>query len=161
MKSTNLSSGPSKRQESPIFRPRDEISQGAIISVEKLRLLEAKARRERLEQQLHQQIADAKLPPAFDKWHGGQIRFQPARRWAFDFAWPDRMLAVEVHGGTWLPTTGDAAKRGWHNTGAAFERDAVKMCAAAVAGWRVMIVTSAMVRDGRALEFIRQALEEA
>ena len=28
-------------------------------------------------------------------------RFAPPRRWRFDYAWPDRRLALEVEGGTW------------------------------------------------------------
>jgi very-short-patch-repair endonuclease len=55
-------------------------------------------------------------------------RFAPPRRWRFDFAWPDQMVAVEVDGGQW------AAQGGRH----ARDTDREKMNAAAVMGWRVL-----------------------
>lgn len=30
-----------------------------------------------------------------------ELQFDPARRWRFDFAWSDAMVAVEVEGATW------------------------------------------------------------
>lgn len=72
------------------------------------------------------------------------------RRWRFDFAWPDRMLALEVEGGTY--------SRGRHTRPEGFERDCEKYNAAALAGWRVLRVTGRMVRDGRALVLLRRAL---
>lgn len=79
-------------------------------------------------------------------------RFAPPRRWRFDLAWPERRLAVEVDGGTWIG--------GRHVTGAGYERDAEKHNAAVLAGWRVLRVTPAMITDGRALAFIEAALRE-
>ena len=35
------------------------------------------------------------------------LRFAPPRRWRFDFAWPERFLAVEVEGG-WFITAATA-----------------------------------------------------
>ncbi len=37
-----------------------------------------------------------------DKFHPPQLQFKfhPARKWAFDFAWPEVMLAAEVDGGS-------------------------------------------------------------
>lgn len=77
-------------------------------------------------------------------------RFDQTRRWRFDLAWPDRMLAVEVDGGTW---TG-----GRHTSGTGYERDAEKLNAAVLAGWRVLRFTTGMVRQGAA-ETIRAAIE--
>lgn len=79
-----------------------------------------------------------------------ELVFHPTRKWRFDFAWPDRMIAVEVEGATW---TG-----GRHTRGSGFEADAEKYGAAAVLGWRVIRVTGDMVNDGRALNLIEQAL---
>ena len=80
-------------------------------------------------------------------------RFAPPRRWRFDLAWPSLRLALEIEGGVW---TG-----GRHVRGAGFERDAEKYNAATLAGWRVLRVTTGMIRDGRALVLLEQALSSA
>jgi len=79
-----------------------------------------------------------------------ELRFCPDRRWRFDLAWPERMLAVEVEGGTW--------SQGRHTRGGGYEADCEKLNAAAIAGWRVLRVTGAMIADGRALATIQEAL---
>jgi very-short-patch-repair endonuclease len=79
-----------------------------------------------------------------------EYRFHDTRRWRFDFAWPDRMLAMEIEGGQWV--------RGRHNRGAGMERDVIKYNAAQMLGWTVLRVTTSMVEDGRALELIETAL---
>ena len=79
-----------------------------------------------------------------------ELRFHPKRLWRFDFAWPDRMLAVEVEGGTWV--------NGAHSRGRHFEQDAEKYAEAVIAGWRVIRVTTGMVEDGRAVSLIERAL---
>jgi very-short-patch-repair endonuclease len=97
------------------------------------------------ERALLTQIGWASLPdPAVE------YPFAKPRRWRFDLAWPDRKLAVEVEGGTWVD--------GRHSRGAGFEKDAEKYAEAAVLGWRVIRVTTAMVEDGRALGYIERAL---
>lgn len=75
------------------------------------------------------------------------------RRWRFDLAWPDERLAVEVEGGTW---TG-----GRHTRGAGFEADAEKYAEAVLSGWRVLRVTGAMIRSGRAVALVERALRPA
>lgn len=77
-------------------------------------------------------------------------RFDQTRRWRFDFAWPQYMLAVEVEGGTW---TG-----GRHTRGSGFEKDTEKYNAAALAGWCVLRFTTESVRNGVAIGCIKQAL---
>jgi len=81
-------------------------------------------------------------------------RFHPVRRWRFDFAWPDKMVAVECEGGIW---TG-----GRHVRGQGFEEDCRKYNAAAVLGWKVLRVTGGMLdRDALGfLELLIQALGE-
>ncbi len=80
-----------------------------------------------------------------------EFRFHQSRRWRFDFAWPDRRLALEVEGGT-------ASGRSRHSMGAGFEADCEKYNAATVMGWRVLRVTGQMVKDGRALRLIELAM---
>jgi len=85
------------------------------------------------------------LPEPVREW-----RFHPVRRWRFDFAWPDRMTAVEVEGGTW--------SRGRHVRGRGFEADCQKYNAAAVMGWKVLRVTGGML-DRDALGFLELLIE--
>ena len=77
-------------------------------------------------------------------------RFAPPRRWRFDFAWPDRRIALEVEGGTW--------SGGRHVRGRGYANDCTKYNAAVLLGWRVLRVTSDMVRSGEALTLLEKAL---
>lgn len=77
-------------------------------------------------------------------------RFHPKRLWRFDLAWPDYQLAVEVQGGVWIG--------GRHVRGGGIEGDCEKASEAAILGWRLLPVTSGMVRSGQALDFIKRAL---
>lgn len=61
------------------------------------------------------------------------------RKWRFDFAWPDRMLAVEIDGG--------AFSGGRHTRGAGFVEDCRKMNTATLMGWRVLRFTSGDLED--------------
>ena len=79
-------------------------------------------------------------------------RFHPKRRWRFDFAWPDVMLAVEVEGGTW--------SKGRHTRGRGFAADCEKYNEAAMLGWKVLRFTGDMVNNWSALETVREALRE-
>lgn len=78
-----------------------------------------------------------------------EYRFAPPRRWRFDYAWPGLRLALEVEGGTW--------SRGRHTRGRGYANDCEKYNAAALAGWRVLRVTTDMVRDGRAFLLLDRA----
>lgn len=66
-------------------------------------------------------------------------RYHPTRRWRFDFAWPDVLVAVEVEGGVWV--------KGRHVRGVGFEQDCDKYNAAAWAGWAVFRLTGRMLED--------------
>ena len=82
-----------------------------------------------------------------------QYRFAPPRRWTFDFCWPDLMLALEVEGGIWT--------KGRHTRGKGYEKDCEKYNEAALAGFRLLRVTTGMVRDGRALTVVERAIQAA
>jgi very-short-patch-repair endonuclease len=79
-----------------------------------------------------------------------QYAFDPSRKWRFDAAWPVFRLAVEIDGGTFIA--------GRHSRGAGYERDAEKLNAAVLAGWRVLRFTPHMIEDGRALATLERAL---
>lgn len=67
-----------------------------------------------------------------------EYRFDKIRRWRFDMAWPEHMVAVELDGGVY--------SGGRHVRGKGFEGDLEKMNAAMAQGWRVFRFTSGMLR---------------
>jgi len=77
-----------------------------------------------------------------------EYRFHPTRRWRFDLAWPEIMLAVEVEGGSW---TG-----GRHVTGSGFEADCEKYNEAVLSGWSVLRFTGDQIKSGYALVMIER-----
>jgi len=75
--------------------------------------------------------------PLLDVQPVAQYRFHKVRRWLFDYAWPDRHIAVEINGGQWSPHGGR------HNTDA----DREKLNAASAGGWLVFRYSGAMLQD--------------
>lgn len=59
-----------------------------------------------------------------------QVKFIDTRRWAFDLAWPQSKVAVELDGAVWAG--------GRHTRGAGFIADTEKLNAATLLGWRVL-----------------------
>ena len=79
-------------------------------------------------------------------------RFAPPRRWRFDWAWPDHMVALEVEGAVW---TG-----GRHTRGSGYLKDMEKYSEAAISGWCVVRCTPAtLTTDG--LDRVQRALQRA
>jgi hypothetical protein len=81
-----------------------------------------------------------------------QYQATPPRKFAWDLAWPAEgyRLLVDVQGAVWAG--------GRHTRGAGYEDDTEKWSLATVAGFRVLIVTTRQVEDGRALAWIEAAL---
>ncbi len=77
-------------------------------------------------------------------------KFEAKRRWRFDYAWPERMVALEVEGGVW---TG-----GRHTRGAGFLKDMEKYNRAAVLGWRLLRVTPDKLVSFGTFEMLREIL---
>ena len=78
--------------------------------------------------------------------------FHPHRRWRFDFAFPDKKLAIEIDGGIW-------GAKGGHTTGVGYQNDRDKDEADLLMGWIVYRCTPAMVKTGRALKTIEKLLK--
>ena len=60
-------------------------------------------------------------------------RFDPKRRWRFDFAFHDQRVAVEIEGGTW--------SGGRHVRPRGYQADCEKYNRAVALGWRVLRYT--------------------
>lgn len=99
-------------------------------------------------------VADLVGPRLDEAWRcrdcGTEHDYDAGRRWRFDFAWPDLMVAVECEGGTY---TG-----GRHTTGAGFEKDAEKYAEAVARGWTVLRFTQRQITSGAALEALERVL---
>jgi very-short-patch-repair endonuclease len=74
------------------------------------------------------------------------------RRWRADYAYPEAMILIEAEGGTW------GKRKSRHTTGSGFENDSIKYGEAAVLGYRVIRLTSTMIKNGTAVDLIRRAL---
>lgn len=81
-----------------------------------------------------------------------EYRFDPVRKWRFDFAWPNLKIAAEVEGGAW--------SQGRHTRGAGFVGDCEKYNAALLAGWQVLRFTGDMILSGAAVEQIEQLIKQ-
>lgn len=98
-----------------------------------------------LETALIWQIKAAGLPEPVTEY-----RFHPPRRFRFDLAWPDHMVAVEIQGGVW--------SGGRHTRGAGYETDCDKANLAAMGGWFLFRYTARHIESGLAVSEIEQAL---
>ena len=109
-----------------------------------------------------------------------EFKFHPTRKWRFDYAFPDRKIAIEIEGGTFgrvvvcnncgsrvMRTLKDGSavpvrEGGRHNTGAGFEADLEKYNEAAILGWRVVRVSAPMILDETtAIGFIERIWKES
>ena len=79
-----------------------------------------------------------------------EYKFHPIRRWRFDFAWPEKKLALEVEGGIF--------RGGRHTSPKGFINDCEKYNTAALMGWTVIRVTSPQIKSGELLQWIQQGL---
>lgn len=70
------------------------------------------------------------------------------RKWRWDFV--IGTLAIEIHGGIWV--------HGAHSRGSGQERDFEKQNEAVLAGYRTLAFSSAMVKDGSAIDVILRAI---
>lgn len=68
------------------------------------------------------------------------------RKWRFDFAFPEKKIAVEVEGGIY--------SGGRHTRGYGFIADMEKYNTAAELGWRVFRFTPQQIKTGKPLEKI-------
>jgi hypothetical protein len=86
--------------------------------------------------------------------HGCQCafehRFHPARRWRFDVAFPDRMIAAEIDGAVWT--------QGRHTRGKGFISDQEKTNEAQLLGWQVYRFVPADLESGKFMDVLGKAL---
>jgi tRNA(Met) C34 N-acetyltransferase TmcA len=103
-------------------------------------------------------ILAGELPPA-EREH----RFAKPRRWAFDWAWPEAMVALEIEGGLYgrgrkCALCGRRLVAG-HTSIERLRTDMEKYNAASLLGWRVLRVTPEQAAAGVAVALVKRALE--
>ena len=76
------------------------------------------------------------------RWHRRNIKFEPSRKWRFDFAWPTQKVAVEIDG---LRYDGKAG----HQTVKGVLNDAEKYEAALLLGWKVYRVPGPWIAEAK------------
>lgn len=74
--------------------------------------------------------------------------FSPSRKWRFDWAWPEHMIALEIEGGIW--------KGGRHNRGSGFLNDMEKYNEAAIMGWRIVRTTPKDFENGNVMALLER-----
>lgn len=80
-----------------------------------------------------------------------EYRFCEGRKYAFDFAFPDSMVAIEIEGGTSFGMSR-------HSRGVGFEGDCRKYNAATALGWKVYRFSTEMVQRGEAIDLLRTVI---
>jgi len=91
------------------------------------------------------QIIDAQLSNPEEEY-----RFDPSRKWRFDFAYPDKKIAIEVEGGVF--------QQGRHTRGKGFTADCEKYNRATELGWSVYRYTTQHVKNGEAIQQLNRIL---
>lgn len=74
-------------------------------------------------------------------------RWMTGRRYEWDFAYPDRKIAIEVQGMV-------------HRIKSKWERDIFKRAYGLLDGWRVLEVSGETIRSGVAIQWIEKLLNE-
>lgn len=81
-----------------------------------------------------------------------EFRFHRKRKWRFDYAWPDYMIAFEYEGGTW--------SQGGHVRGVRYSQDCEKYAVANMEGWIVVRATADMIESGLGFTLLLMAFEK-
>ena len=89
-------------------------------------------------------VADLPVPET-------EYRFWPERKFRFDYAWPEKHLALEVEGGIFM------AGGGRHNRGAGYTKDLEKYSMAAALGWRILRVVPSKLAKPETIALILKA----
>ena len=95
---------------------------------------------------LHALLGPLGTEPAFPE-SVSEYRFHPVRKWAFDRAWVEKKVALEIEG---------AGRHMFYN---AYEMDCWKYSEAAVAGWKVIRLTWGLIK--RDIDACRDLLRRA
>ena len=80
-----------------------------------------------------------------------EYRFHKTRKWRFDFAIMENMIAIEIEGSIW--------SNGRHTRGSGFIKDTEKYNTAASLGWIVLRFSSTEIYNSSTIEIIKKTIE--
>lgn len=80
------------------------------------------------------------------------------RRWLFDFACAQYMVAVEVEGLVVMRVNGELVVKGRHASISGFKEDCIKYASAAQLGWTVLRFEQSQVKSKEAIEYTMRVL---
>lgn len=86
-----------------------------------------------MSKKIHAEILIQVIRDEFNLKAVKEHRFHPVRKWRFDVAIPEMMVAIELEGGVYT--------RGRHTRGSGFIKDIEKYNTATVMGWNVLRYT--------------------
>ena len=97
--------------------------------------------------------------PVFNAWMVQQgftpeFKFLKDRRFKFDWAHTELLIAVECHGGAWI------SGGGRHNRATGFLSDMERENLAVLAGWALLKISPEMIQKGTAHQLVEKALVE-
>ena len=97
--------------------------------------------------------------PVFNAWMAQkgftpEFKFLKDRRFKCDWAHTGLLIAVECHGGAWIPGGGR------HNRAAGFLSDMERENLAVLAGWALLKINPDMIKKGTAHLLVEKALVE-
>jgi len=81
-----------------------------------------------------------------------EFRFHHTRRWRFDFAWPEKKVALEIEGGIW--------SGGRHTNPKGFISDCEKYNTALADGWRVIRCPAVHISKEFMIEWLTAVLDQ-
>jgi hypothetical protein len=87
-----------------------------------------------------------------------EFRFAAPRRFKFDWAWPDRLIAVEIEGIVYPTVRGEHRLGGRHVSVAGFTRDIEKYALAFTLGWTVLRVLPKHIQAGMAAKWVSERM---
>jgi hypothetical protein len=115
----------------------------------------------KLETDFAAQIERFKLPPPVPEF---KIALCVGRQYRWDFAWPQYMLAVELHGLVVVrgyasgSVSASAIVRGGHGTVPGMIRDMDKQNTAVLLGWSQLVFAQNHVKSGAAIQVLQRVL---
>lgn len=80
-----------------------------------------------------------------------ELQFCESRKWRFDYAIPEKKIAIEVEGGAWI--------NGRHTRAQGFIADMEKYNTAAAMGWRLLRATPQTLLTTKFLKLLKIALD--